>query len=332
MHDTIPQNTVDVNYFFPDKLIDPICNSYRDHLELIRVKRELPSGKFEYRYIDCGCGKTYYCLFCGQSYQEKKFSVNKSLFSAIWNQFPNIPMVHLVLTVPHDHILHTTESRKSYSELFKLARNFVDEIYPGSASLMVLHNWSSSEPDKAHIHIHAMIICMDLERNVQTPYIPEHRLKVLWQSYLQYPDLPVLHIEYFYKVNEVGFYHALNYNLRSPIQDWCKDGRKATTSKYRNRMLHLHGVHRARWSGWLGNRVKLTNLAAMGIVKEEYLNEDGWQYDGRVSTTELLHGSRVSTGWCSYISADDIISSSQLMASTTYLLVVKFTAQSPPDT
>ncbi len=69
----------------------------------------------------------------------------------------------------------------------------------------------------------------------------------------------------------------MRYVLRSPIEDYCKEGEKPLSAKYIDRVKHLVGIQNTRYCGWLSNSTKTKTLESFGIVKAEDSEEENWR-------------------------------------------------------
>jgi len=254
------------------------CDSFRTTHSILRFSKTI-QGRTEIKYVDPGCGQFYYCLHCGKHIKKKRAAKTRNLYDALREAFPNIPVVHLVFTLPHDHEMSLREDRVVYRQLNALASKLIKKHWPDSAALQILHTWSSENPENQHLHIHALIFCLTKKGDYITPYRDADKIRETWQKLLQYHSEVSIHLQYYYPRHFRRVYHVIKYLYRSPIEDFCGDFPRNLTAPYVIRVSMLYHVHRVRWTGWLGNRGHIHNLAKLGITIVDAPPVDGWTFD-----------------------------------------------------
>jgi len=258
----------------------PFCGSFRTSIRSARFTRRNDDGTHSQKFIDLGCGKKYLCLNCAKLEQEKKFQHYYSIFKSLLSKFPKLQFVHAVFTLPHDHPLHVEESQSSYRRLQFCVTQTVLKFWPGSGSILVLHNWSSKNPENAHIHIHALIVCVSDKGILLNPWVDIADIKKFYAKILNYSADPVIDLQY-YKVNDIPVLkHRILYCCRYPIVDFAEQERDGLTAPYLKRIEHLFGFHRFTHIGWFSNRILKKTLESFGFRKVTRDSIEGWKFDG----------------------------------------------------
>jgi len=298
----------------------PHCRWLANSRTLFLLRHKDDTDFTRIKYLDVGCGLRRLCLDCGKRYTQAKSSDAQNLFSAIINRYPETKVVHLVLTIPHNHPYHMKAGSASFSQLLRSANRFVKLHYPGAASLNVLHNWSSSNPEALHIHVHCLIVCLDKYGQPVDHYVNAEHLRESWRQLIFHPVLPVVHVEYFGLSDLAAIMHKLNYNLRSPIVDYCKNGDKPLSVAYCKTVALLDGVHTIRWTGWLANCCRHRNLSNLGIDVIVHNPLPEWRLFSILQADWDYHSGKILLSNGDEISPDDVFSIDQILRSKSYVI------------
>lgn len=276
----------------PERLLkhqdkNPDCDSLRE-VTTILVFEDTHSKDGKLVYVDPGCGKIYLCHDCAEKYNLKKYYKALFLVKSLLAIKPNMEFAHIVLTIPHNHPWCSEEGPRTYSKMFKAAEKTIETIFPGCASFIALHNWSSKDPTAQHLHLHCFIFAADMNLKICSGFVDIDFLKKVWAVHIDWDEPIVVYTEYFKLRHLSKIKHVLKYNLRSPIQDWCSDYIQPLIPAYLHRVKFLHRVHRIRWCGWLSNGKRKYNLNAWGISEEKL------EYDKRY---KFICQSYSTLGW-----------------------------------
>jgi len=259
--------------------LNPRCESLTHHRRLLLFQKHTPEGP-EKIYVLLGCNNRRICLNCGQLYSKTLYEPTRNLLLTLWRIFPQMEVAHIVLTVPHDHEFFLNPSKLNFNKLFRLANSFIKMCFPDTAALLVLHNWSSRNPEMPHLHIHCFIFGVTSEATLTHFWIDSDIIRERWQEFLCYWRLPVVHIEYYYKHDAKKALHALRYIYRSPIEDYCKDGERPLSREFLKLTYELVGIHRFRYIGWLAPCHRKKVLEKLGIVEVTLKRHENWEYIG----------------------------------------------------
>ena len=253
----------------------PTCNEIRQKHFLLSQIRQV-DGKNEYRYLDLGCGKPYLCVDCGEFYTRKKTRKMMELMNGIKRKYPNTHIMHAVFTIPHEHELAKGEEREKYPSIFHAVQKTIENIWPKSAAILALHNWSSAEPEKKHLHIHCLIICLTDEGECFHAFRDSYRVRQVFRDEIQSKEIPVVHMSYHSIKSSGEIYHLCRYLVRSPILDFCRDHFDTLTTAYIERVSLLFGVHRFRYIGWLSNSRRAKSLQSLQIEIIPFPKDEPW--------------------------------------------------------
>jgi hypothetical protein len=284
----------------------PTCSELRTR----RTLRNLTNTKTgENHWVDFGCGKIYFCESCGETHAQlisKRFS---NLILSIGAIRPKLQILSMIFTLPDDARIFKTykTERDNYPLVFSAVQSAIETHLPKAGYVLALHNWSSADPRKKHIHIHALYICL-----TQTgSEIKEKKVIPIYDSFsgflstekidaikngTKYTDSngneqrehngfrhfagskkePVIEFEYF-KLNDTEkrrakLFNKIRYDLRSPIGDLIKAGFKKMPADYVRRMRNYEHCQHIKYYGFLGNNTKtkfLKNVLGIEKIKEK---------------------------------------------------------------
>jgi hypothetical protein len=231
-------------------------------------------------------------LDCGKRYQNRKYTSLKSLIDAMFSRFPKLEVAMWTLTIPHDAIGQHIDNHDGYNALLKTSARFIESIFPGCASIHVLHNWSSSDPLQCHLHVHIIVFCINSKKQHFSAFRPVEPLTVQWQKSINSLQIPVINLQYATSRNIAELYHYTKYICRSPITDYHKAYSAQLSEAYLLRVSKLHGVHRFRNCGWLANWCKNDTLLHFNIVQSSTPQDDTWKLYKRYRGTYIVEYDR----------------------------------------
>jgi len=208
-----------------------------------------------------------------------------AIMAAIKFKSPQCHIIHAVFTIPHDHALSLAPERQSYNSIFHLIEKTISLTWPDSAAILNLHNWSSSNPEDKHLHIHCLIVCMHSDATIFHGFTDTYKIRRTFQTLLDYPTLPVVHLSYHSISADKEIYHLCRYLVRSPILDYCRDMLEPLTLKYISRVSLLERVHRLRYIGWLGNRIRHNISCPICLIELPDDDDERWETIGTVTVT-----------------------------------------------
>ena len=249
----------------------PICDTWRSIAQILHLKGKNEKEGQE-KYADVGCGQPLLCFVCGKVYTMQKSRKYISLVEALYIRFPALQVVHQVFTLPRSHKWHMDETKATFKAFFQAVRRVILTLYPDCGLIMILHNWSSKNPEEKNIHIHTIILPIDKSGNIYSGYTDLEYLKDIYRAEIGLgKDEPVNIYSKYFKREEIGkIKHLLAYDLRSPIEDFVKVYPDNTLTKaFLDRVEHLKcGMQRIRFAGWFSNRTKRKQLLKWGIVQD----------------------------------------------------------------
>jgi len=285
----------------------PNCASFQYNKRFIKL--EVEKDEFlEYKYIPLGCGNSLICEECGKISLYKKLSRTFSLTTALSIRFPESEIASIVFTVPHNHKIHNFPSRKYFDILFSHVHKILNTIFPDCPHLLVLHTWSSKDPNDKHIHIHSLIFGIRESGKLQHLFYPAHQINKLWQDALDYPYQTNIHIKYWHLKNRPKTSHALKYTLRSPIGDFVKKINSVLTIDYICNINLLVGFQRIRWFGWMCNTKMKKTLAQFGIIQKVTVPQIKYRFISIVNVAFTKNSDGYVTEDYEYIFDKDILS------------------------
>ncbi len=258
-----------------------VCSSNRLSASLLQMQRE-KDGRVETKYIDPGCGKVYTCVNCGKFYQRRRAGRICSITDCLLKSFPKLEIIMIEWTIPHDHEWAINECGSNYNKLFHAVRDSLETIYPGYGSIMILHNWSSKDPAKKHIHIHSITYCIDRKAKNGRAFRDIETVKDIWSAQIETDASPYIHMEYYKKERSKDIFYRILYRYRSPIVDYVKKHGIHLNIDYLMRVSYLYRQHRVRYCGWMGNHTIRQTLYWFGIVPIDKEEGGQWSYVGRV--------------------------------------------------
>ena len=269
----------------------PVCNNFRKNTVLLLFTR-LKGDNYEHKFIDGGCGHIYTCLRCGESYTSKKYSSIRSFATAFFQSIPTASIGHFIFTLPSSHPFFKNETRANYNRFFLAVKKTIDKLYPDIGYMMVLHNWSSRDPDEKNIHIHTILFGVNSNGEKVPIFTDLDSAREIYKSNLDIDTTPDIYLEYFKKDNIKKVYHVLRYVVRSPILDYCGDAGASVplSIAYLARVNHFYRFHRIRHYGWMSPRRIGKTMKFLHIVKIDEKVSSEWKFDAIV----FCHGNMSS--------------------------------------
>jgi len=267
----------------------PRCVSFRSNRPVLHLEKG-KGESFQEAFVDPGCGRVHLCKKCGEHQSKLRSGIIISILKALSTLFLDMMVAHYTFTLPKNHKWQTNECARSYKDFFKAVRETLEHCFPGCGCILVLHNWSSKNPENKHIHIHVIIIGLTKKGGLVSGFVDEKALKEVYKSKigLNANDVINVHQEYFKASTDFGrIAHVVRYALRSPIEDYCKEGEKPLSAKYIDRVKHLVGIQNTRYCGWLSNSTKAKTLESFGIVKAEDSEEEKWRLVERTEVDRI---------------------------------------------
>ncbi len=252
---------------------EPKCDSFRTKRSVLAVAKVNERDEVEQmKYLNLGCGYEYLCYNCGNAKSIARARSTISMVNELYNFNPELSTIRIVFTLPRYHKWHREESQLNYNKFYRAVCKTIKEYFGDDiAAILTLHNWSSKDPRKKHIHIHAYIIPMDTSGRLLPGWVRIDELKRIYKSNLNIdPKNPiVIHSEYYPKAKLRALYGRFLYDFRSPINDYVEAYPGEPLEKnYLDRVGKLYRMHHIRYFGWLSGRKKKAQLAKFGITEK----------------------------------------------------------------
>jgi len=260
----------------------PICDDLRTKTTLLNQYRTKDT-ETEWRYLDIGCQRPNLCLSCGEHYTRIRTKKLISIMDAVRFISKQCHIMHAVFTIPHNHEIFLAPEQLTYTKMFHVVSETIQSLWHDSAAILGLHNWSSSDPEVKHLHIHALIICMNSKREIFHAFRDTALVRSTFQKILQCTEMPVVHLSYHSISATKEIYHLCRYLVRSPIIDYCRDMMEPLTARYIARVALLHRVHRLRYIGWLSNRNRHSITCPICLIEIPQDDSEKWH------TTHAIH-------------------------------------------
>lgn len=289
------------------------CSSFRTKATFLKFRNK--EGKE--KYVDCGCGEVLTCLKCGVHYKERLAGSRRGGLIGIVNSLieynKKITFAHWVFTLTKIK----NESVQTYNELFSAASKTVKAFFGNIGVVLVLHNWSTQNPEQPHIHIHCFLIGINKEKELVNLFVNESEVKRVYLSFLRQSSIEydfrkqtvkktVVDLAYYKSSQMPEIINKINYIYRSPVEDFVKvfGQDKSLTIPFLERTGLLKEVkQRIRNIGCLGNNSKSAFLNSLNIVedvKDSEIEQEGFVFVGKEQAKEfddyylLADGKRIS--------------------------------------